>query len=91
MKILSKYAAYISISLIGLLFIYLVNLFLMKPYSIDHYLAKELVADLLDSPEYMTYIGIFDPLNPILKHNQKISINSLENSKKKLSFIKAKT
>jgi uncharacterized protein (DUF885 family) len=88
MKILSKYAAYISISLIGLLFIYLVNLFLMKPYSIDHYLAKELVADLLDSPEYMTYIGIFDPLNPILKHNQKISINSLEDSKKNYLSLK---
>ena len=60
----------------------------MKPYSIDHYLAKELVADLLDSPEYMTYIGIFDPLNPILKHNQKISINSLENSKKNYLSLK---
>ena len=56
----------------------LVNLFLMKPYSIDHYLAKELTVSLLDSPEYMTYIGIFDPFNAILKHNQKLSIDSLE-------------
>ena len=58
--------------------LYLVNLFLMKPYSIDHYLAKELTVSLLDSPEYMTYIGIFDPFNAILKHNQKLSIDSLE-------------
>ena len=58
--------------------LYLVNLFLMKPYSIDHYLAKELTVSLLDSPEYMTYIGIFDPFNAILKHNQKLSIDTLE-------------
>ena len=57
--------------------LYLVNLFLMKPYSIDHYLAKELTVSLLDSPEYMTYIGIFDPFNAILKHNQKLSIDTL--------------
>jgi len=50
----------------------------MKPYSIDHYLAKELVMSLLESPEYMTYVGIFDPFNVILKHNQKLTIDSLE-------------
>ena len=58
--------------------LYLVNLFLMKPYSIDHYLAKELTLSLLDSPEFMTYIGIFDPFNSILKHNQKLTIDTLE-------------
>ena len=30
----------------------------MKPYSIDHFLGKELVLGLVDSPEAMTYIGI---------------------------------
>jgi len=50
----------------------------MKPYSIDHYLAKELSMNLMESPEFMTYIGIFDPLNVILKHNQKLTIDSLE-------------
>ena len=54
----------------------------MKPYSIDHYLAKELTLSLLDSPEFMTYIGIFDPFNAILKHNQKLSIDSLEDGEK---------
>ena len=54
----------------------------MKPYSIDHYLAKELTLNLLDSPEFMTYIGIFDPFNAILKHNQKLSIDSLEDGEK---------
>tara|TARA_Y100000768_G_scaffold387730_1_gene380044 strand:- start:1430 stop:3115 length:1686 start_codon:yes stop_codon:yes gene_type:complete len=32
----------------------------------------------MESPEFMTYIGIFDPLNVILKHNQKLTIDSLE-------------
>jgi len=50
----------------------------MKPYSIDHYLGKELVTGLLESPEFMTYIGVFDPFNVILKHNQKLTINSLK-------------
>ncbi len=50
----------------------------MKPYSLDHYLTKELVVGLLDSPEFMTYIGVFDPYNAILKHNQKLSIDTLE-------------
>ena len=58
--------------------LYAINLFLMKPYSIDHYLAKELALDALDSPEYMTYLGVFDDYNFLLKHNQKLSIGSLE-------------
>ena len=56
----------------------MINLFAMKPYSIDHYLAKELTMGLLDSPEFMTYIGIFDKYNAVLKHNQKLSIRTLE-------------
>lgn len=58
--------------------LYAINLFLMKPYSIDHYLAKELALDTLDSPETMTYLGVFDDYNFLLKHNQKLSIGSLE-------------
>ncbi len=34
--------------------------------------------NLMESPEFMTYIGIFDSLNVILKHNQKLTIDSLE-------------
>lgn len=77
MKKLLKFVGYIVISGLAVISLYLVNLFLMKPYSIDHYLAKELTMGLLESPEYMTYIGIFDPYNAILKHNQKLSINTL--------------
>ena len=78
MKKLFKYIGYLAMSSFAVMSLYLVNLFLMKPYSIDHYLAKELTVSLLDSPEYMTYIGIFDPFNAILKHNQKLSIDTLE-------------
>ena len=82
MKKLLKYVGYIVLSGLAVVSLYLVNLFLMKPYSIDHYLAKELTVSLLDSPEFMTYIGIFDPFNAILKHNQKLSIDSLEDDEK---------
>ena len=95
MKKLFKFVSYVAVSGLAVLSLYLVNLFLMKPYSIDHYLAKELTMGLLESPEYMTYIGIFDPYNAILKHNQKLSINTLadgeedyQDSLKHLSMLK---
>ena len=78
MKKLLKYFGYLLLSVSLVASVYLANLFLMKPYSIDHYLAKELSMNLMESPEFMTYIGIFDSLNVILKHNQKLTIDSLE-------------
>ena len=78
MKKLLKYFGYLLLSVSLVASVYLANLFLMKPYSIDHYLAKELSMNLMESPEFMTYIGIFDPFNVILKHNQKLTIDSLE-------------
>ena len=60
--------------------IYVVNLFSSKPFSLDHYLAKELMVSLFDSPEFLTYIGAFDFLNPITKHNSKLSNDSLEDA-----------
>ncbi|MAX50254.1 MAG: DUF885 domain-containing protein [Gammaproteobacteria bacterium] len=67
--------------------IYLSNLFLMKPYSIDHYLGKELVMGLVDSPEALTYIGIFDDFNWLTRHNSRLSIpadGDLENDIKEI-------
>tara|TARA_Y100000816_G_scaffold263525_1_gene221964 strand:+ start:356 stop:2095 length:1740 start_codon:yes stop_codon:yes gene_type:complete len=46
----------------------------MKPYSIDHFLGKELVLSLIDSPEALTYIGIFDKFNWLTKHNSKLTV-----------------
>ena len=67
--------------------LYFANLFLMKPYSIDHYLTKELFMGLADSPEALTYIGIFDNFNWLTRHNSKLSIptsEDLENNIKDL-------
>ena len=82
MKITLKYLGFSVLILLIVASLYLMNLFSKKPYSIDHYLAKELVMGITDSPEYMTYLGIFDGFNFISKHNQKLSISSLEEGEK---------
>ena len=74
-----KLIGYLFLLGLAIISLYIINLFAMKPYSMDHYLAKELTMSLLDSPEFMTYVGIFDKYNAFLKHNQKLSIRTLEN------------
>ena len=66
----------------------------MKPVSIDHFLAKEVLTDLVDSPESMTYMGIFDGLNWLTNHNAKLSIpkdndltEDIESAKKTLDIL----
>ena len=71
--------AFFGTSLISL---YLINLFYMKPASIDHYLAKEVIIDLVDSPEAMTYMGVFDGLNWLTNHNAMLSIPKSDDLKK---------
>ena len=90
-----KYCGYLSVSLLAVGFLYLMNLFSTKPYSLDHFLAKELIVSMTESPEYMTYLGLFDNFDFVTKHNQKLSIPSAEQSKenyenniKKLKIIK---
>ena len=81
-KKILKYSLKFLAIVIGVISLYLVNLFLMKPVSIDHYLGKELILGLVDSPEALTYIGIFDRYNWITKHNSRLSIpeeDDLEN------------
>ena len=81
-KKILKYSLRFLAIVIGVISLYLVNLFLMKPVSIDHYLGKELILGLVDSPEALTYIGIFDRYNWITKHNSRLSIpeeDDLEN------------
>ena len=73
-----KFIGYLFLLGLAIISLYMINLFAMKPYSMDHYLAKELTMSLLDSPEFMTYVGIFDKYNAFLKHNQKLSIRTLE-------------
>ena len=81
MKKLMKYCGYLSVSLLVVGFLYLMNLFSTKPYSLDHFLAKELIVSMTESPEYMTYLGLFDNFDFVTKHNQKLSIPSAEQSK----------
>ena len=73
-----KFIGYLFLVGLAIISLYMINLFAMKPYSMDHYLSKELTMSLLDSPEFMTYVGIFDKYNAFLKHNQKLSIRTLE-------------
>ena len=70
--------------------IYLFNLFFMKPASIDHYLGKEIIKDLTSSPEYMTYLGVFDDLDWLTGHNSKISIPDYDDIAEDLSSEKRK-
>ena len=81
MKKLMKYCGYLSVSLLVVGCLYLMNLFSTKPYSLDHFLAKELIVSMTESPEYMTYLGLFDNFDFVTKHNQKLSIPSAEQSK----------
>ena len=83
MKTLLKFISYSLLIMLAVSSLYLMNLFSKKPYSLDHYLAKELIMDIINSPEYMTYLGIFDGFNFLTNHNQKLSISSLQEGEEK--------
>ena len=63
---------------------YLVNLFLFKPFSLDHYLAKELILEMVDSPESLTYLGVIDRFNWLTNHQSKISVTGLSDMEEDL-------
>ena len=88
MKTILKYSKYAVITFITISGLYLINLFLMKPISIDHYLGKEIVMEMLDTPETLTYLGILDPFNFITNHQSKLSDNGLEDLKEWLEEMK---
>ena len=85
-KLAFKYLFRLFLLAILVISIYLINLFFMKPFSIDHFLAKETFLEIVDSPESMTYIGIFDKYNWFTGHASKLTIPSPE----KLNRDKAK-
>ena len=78
MKTILKFTKYSLTLVIAISGLYLINLFLMKPVSIDHYLGKEVVMEMLDSPEMLTYLGILDRFNFITNHQSKLSDEGLE-------------
>jgi len=86
-KKILKYTGRIVAVAIGISSLYLFNLFFMKPFSIDHYLSKELILDLTGSPEEITYIGVFDKFNWITNHNSKLSIPQDDDIKNSVQHI----
>ena len=68
----------ILLSLTFMVILYVINLFWMRPWSIDHYLAKELILDAMDSPEALTYLGLVDGMNWLTNHQSKLSIYTPE-------------
>ncbi len=56
--------------------LYLMNLYSQKPFSIDHYLTKDLIEKITDSPEYMTNLGVFDNFGFIFRHNERLSVQT---------------
>ena len=78
MKTILKFIKYSLTLVVAISGLYLINLFLMKPVSIDHYLGKEVVMEMLDSPEMLTYLGILDRFNFITNHQSKLSNEGLE-------------
>ena len=88
-KILKHTGRLIAVTL-AIASLYLINLFFMKPVSIDHYLGKELILDLTGSPEELTYVGVLDRFNWITNHNSKLSIpqdNDIENGVKQTEKV----
>ena len=78
MKKLLKWMGYSAVLSLIVALLFLVNLFFMKPLSIDHFLAKELFLEMLDSPESLTYLGVVDRFNWLTGHQSEISINGLK-------------
>ena len=73
-KKILKHTRNLLLVTLGVGSLYLINLFFMKPISIDHFLAKELILDLTSSPEELTYVGVLDDYNWLTNHNSKLSI-----------------
>ena len=78
MKFFFKWVGYSFAIALTLGSMFFVNLFFMKPFSLDHYLAKELILQMIDSPESLTYIGIVDGFNWVTGHQSKISITGIK-------------
>jgi len=69
--------------------IYALKLFVFKPFSLNHFLTRELVYDALKSPEVLTYMGILEEYG-FRSHNGKLSDYSLKKDSDDLREIKKK-
>ena len=88
MKKFMKYCGYFGSQPVGCwVFLYLMNLFSTKPYSLDHFLAKELIVSMTESPEYMTYLGLFDNFDFVTLSTIKNSLFHRPSKAKKIMKI----
>jgi len=69
--------------------IYALKLFVFKPFSLNHFLTRELVYDALKSPEVLTYMGVLEEYG-FRSHNGKLSDYSLKKDSDDLREIKKK-
>ncbi len=67
--------------------IYALKLFVFKPFSLNHFLTRELVYDALKSPEILTYMGVLEEYG-FRSHNGKLSDYSLKKDSDDLREIK---
>ena len=77
-RLVIKHFSRFTVLLVTLGVLYLGNLFLMRPWSIDHFLAKELILDAIDSPESLPYLGVVDDFNWLTNHQSSLSIYTPE-------------
>ena len=57
---IKKILILITIIFVTLVTTYALKLLFFKPFSFNHFLTRQLVCDALESPEYLTYIGILE-------------------------------
>ena len=77
----------IIIIFITLFCIYVLKLIFFKPFSFNHFLARQFIVNTLDSPESLTYIGLFEKYG-YRSYNGKLSDYSLEKDIKDLKKLK---
>ena len=68
--------------------IYGVKLFFLTPFSINHLLSRHIIIEALESPEYLTSLGVLEQYG-MRSHNGKFSNDSLEKDQKDLKKIKS--
>ena len=82
-----KILIFLAIIFIVLATTYLSKLLFFKPFSFNHFLTRQLVYDALESPEYLTYIGILEKYG-YRSYNGKLSDYSLKKDIKDLKKLK---
>ena len=82
-----KILIFLAIIFIVLATTYVSKLLFFKPFSFNHFLTRQLVYDALESPEYLTYIGILEKYG-YRSYNGKLSDYSLKKDIKDLKKIK---